>query len=152
MQLHEIRTIDLSKSVIDPKMSDPDKGKYVFLKKVYTTGQNSSDHYHFGWCRYEPRNGYRELREWEVKFGYTPVTNKVDPYYPEGMTPNAEGHYVYGDLIRVKCPLISHLEAMEANEKLSRGAAKGKIDAFKNQMRREGGAIPDSMIDDMIQK
>ncbi len=146
MQLHEIKIVDMAKSTIDPKLSNPDKGKYVFLKKVFTESLHSSEHTHFTWCRYEPRNGYRELREYEVKFGYTPVTNKVDQYYPEGMTPNAEGHYVYGDLILVKCPLIDHLETLDRNEKFARGAKDAKMKAFEGQLKREGGALTDEVL------
>lgn len=149
MNLQDIRIIDLKKSAFDAKLSKPDEGEYVFLDKKYIQGNHSENSF-FSWCRYEPRNGYRELNEWRIKFGYLPVRVADKDFVPDGVPKNAEGHFVYGDLILVKCPLIEELKRRAEAEDMSKGAAKAKIRGFGEQMKREDASIPQGMIDEML--
>lgn len=97
--------------------------------------------YWFSWCRYEPTNGFRDLNEWRHLYGYVPVDPDADPYWPESVEVNAAGHYQFGDLVLVKCPLLRHLERRFLDIRLAMGGAKKKIEEFNRQMLREGGGL-----------
>jgi len=91
------RVVDLRKSKIDETRSDPKSGKYVFLEKVYTEKNHSEDKF-FSWCR----NTVRDISDWGLNYGYETVKAGVDPYWPEGVSPDGEGLYVKGDLVFLK--------------------------------------------------
>jgi hypothetical protein len=136
--LREIKVVDLKRSQVDSKKSDPEIGKYVFVpggKKYLDRGFASvADNLFFSWCQYNNKDGFRMLNEWKVKYGYEPIKNKVDPYWPEGAALNAEKYWQYGDLILVAAPLDKELERRKKSVEIA-GADKPKGEAGKNILR-----------------
>jgi len=145
MKLQDVKIIDLRASVLDREKSDPECGRYVFKEKRYVDykGKSTRPNYKFLWCRWEPKNNYREFNEWNVRWGDTLLTNAVDPYIPEGIPKDAEGHFRYGDVILVKRPLINELKRLEENEKISKRGAGAKMQGFQNEMKLQGVDISD---------
>lgn len=151
MKLGNVKVVDLKNSVVDEKLSDAKNGNYVFKTKKYIDYMGRADRpaWWFRWIRHEPSNGLREEREAKIE-GYSYVQHGVDPYWPESIPPDADGHFVYGDVVLMKRPLVKELDARIENLRLSRGAAQAKINAFKTQLGAEHGDIPQRLIDELI--
>jgi len=153
MYLSDIKIVDLRFSEWNKDKSDPKDGDYDFTKKVYVNmhgGKEVRPHWFFTTCRYDERNNFREFREWKVS-GYSAVQFDEDEFWPEPLSPNVDGHYVFGDVIFVKRPLIDELKYRI--EKQSRNtSARSKVEAFQEEMNRKGAGIPDSMVEELIGK
>jgi len=156
--LREIKVIDLKRSEVDEKKSDPKNGKYVFApggKKYIDRGFASvADNLFFSWCQYNNRDGFRMLNEWKVKYGYEPIKSGVDPYWPEGAALNAMKYWQYGDLVLVAAPLDRELArrkkdiAIAGADKPRGEAGKAKLKAFArgvNSVEPGAGVGPDEM-------
>ncbi len=153
MYLQDIKVIDLRFSEVDKKKSNPKEGSYEFKKKVYVDFKGNKEarpNYWFTWCRYDPVNNYRELREWKIMWGYTPVNIDTDPYWPESVPPDVNGNYVFGDLILVKCRLIDYLKRQLEDMQRSKSASQAKLDGWQAQMEKAGASIPESMIKELV--
>ena len=134
--LREIKIVDLKRSKLDKK-SDPERPEYVFQpggKKYIDKSAMIADNLCFSWCQYNPRDGFRMLNEWKVKYGNEPIKHKVDPYWPEGAEKNSQGYWQYGDLIAVKAPLDREMARRRREVEMS-GAHKKKGDAGKDKLR-----------------
>lgn len=153
MYLSDIKIVDLRFSEWDEEKSDPKDGNYDFSKKVYINmhgGKEVRPPWFFTWIRYEKANNYDEFRTCKYD-GYSAVQFGEDEYYPEPLSPNNNGHYVFKDVILVKRPLIDELKYRL--EKQSRNtSARSKVEAFQEEMKRKGAGIPDSMIEELIGK
>jgi hypothetical protein len=165
-QLRDIRIVDLKHSIWDKEKSEPKKGKYIFKKKVKINyfDKGKRPEWWFYLCRYDSRNNYRELSEMRYTLDATPVTLGEDEYWPEGLVPNAEGHYVFGDLILVKYPLITYLKNRQRAQELSMRArgtktTHPKLQQFKADVRKQSLAdgkgfdaseVPDEWINSVM--
>ncbi|MCK9597891.1 MAG: hypothetical protein M0R06_02550 [Sphaerochaeta sp.] len=151
MNLADIKIVDLKTSVVDEKLSKPKDGNYEFKSKKYIDykGRSGRPDYWFTWIRHEPSNNFREEREARYN-SYTYVVQGVDPYWPEPLVPDAEGHYVYGDVVLMKRPLLTELDARIKNAELSRGMAKAKVNAFNNALIGENAELSDKMIKSIL--
>ena len=176
MYLNDIRIVDMnvSKLAIDEKITKLQKGRgheaelekakaekkrqqingeYEFIEKRYIDfkgDKQARPPYWFTWCRYEPGNNYLDYRGYKAKWNYSPVNMDEDNYWPDGQPPNAEGNYIFGDLILVKCPLIDYLRRKLMEKKLSEGGARAKLEKFHSDMDREGAAIPDAEMEKLL--
>lgn len=160
--LQGIKIVDLRHSELDLPENKNDAGKvkalmfetgeFAFKKKVYINffDKGRRPPYWFTWCRYSPNNNYRDLYEWKVEWGYTPVNRDTDPFWPEPVAPNAEGNYVRGDLILVKIPLADHLKRKLEEQAVSNLGARAKLKQFNAAMRRSGAELPPEMIDRLM--
>jgi hypothetical protein len=89
---------------------------------------------------------------WRAKWGYVPVQGPTkkgqlpgidfDPYFPEGADINAEGHYIFGDVIWVRCPLLTEVNRILENEKVSTRGGSDRLRAFNTEMMQSGANIP----------
>jgi hypothetical protein len=140
MNLMDIRIVDLDNSVYDKETSNPKKGEYVFSSKRYVTykGDGPRPNWFFTWERYEPTNGYREVSAAKAN-RFTFVNVDADKYWPEGVAPDAEGKYVFGDAVLMKCPLVDELERRFKNQELSKNGGKQGMESFSNTVRHDGG-------------
>ena len=103
----------------------------------------------FEWCRYDNRDNYRHLSEWRYQFGHVPVT-RDDPFWPENVPLNENGHYVIGDLCLVRCRLIDHLKRRWEETESAKKAGQGKIDEFEAAVKTQGDQIEQSLIQELI--
>jgi len=126
-------------------------GIFKFKDKVYVSYKEPGARppYWFSWCRYDNRDNYRHLSEWRYQFGYMPVS-KDDPYWPENVPLNQNGHYQIGDLCLVKCNLIDHLKRRWEEIELSKNAAQAKIDEFEAAVGAQGDQIEQNLIQELI--
>jgi hypothetical protein len=150
--LNEIQIVDLNNSLWDKEKSDPSKGEYEFTKKVYIDYQTKVQrpNWYFTWVRNNPRDGYKDVRDYQVKWKFTYVT-KDDPYWPEGLSPDVNGQYTYGDVVLMKCPLIEELKRRKLSKDMSDGQAMSGIKAF-DKAADEAGAGLTSKDQDYIDK
>jgi len=135
------------------KKRQKEAGDYKFIEKRFVDffgGKQSRPPYWFTWCRYDEKNNYRELASYKAKWNYSVVNMDEDNYCPDGVVPNAEGNYTFGDLILVKCPLIDHLKKRQMEINMSKGGARAKLEKFHSDMGKAGAAIPDDLMDKML--
>lgn len=138
MYLQDIKFVDLRHSDWDKEKSKRETGEYIFDNKVYLKYRKNPA-FHLAWCRYNPHSTppYADLWEWQVMWGYTPVTT-MDDYWPEGIPPNADGKYVNGDLILVKTPMKNYLKKRADEMGASENASKAIINQFYNESKAMG--------------
>ncbi len=152
MYLSDLKFIDLKHSDIDEENSDPKRGKYVFKKKVYLSYRDKGRRpvWYYTWCRYSKSNDYADLQEWQARWAYQLVKSSEGEIWPEGLAPDAEGSYRFGDLIAVKCPLLDHLKRAEQEAIQSMRASKSKFAQFAEQNKAQGVALPEGYIETLI--
>ena len=139
--LRDYKLVDLRRSKIDKKRSDPKKGIFKFEPngKVYVSWKDAATRppHYIKWNRNEPY----AVSRWEIKWGYSNVTIE-DPYWPEGLKPNEEGNYVYQtDMILVKCPLENYVEKRKKEIAKSELASAAKRKEFQDLAAKSGGAL-----------
>lgn len=129
-------------------------GKFRFKKKVYTDYKNRANRPkdYLQWNRYSAHNDFMEVRDWEAQWGYELVKAVNDPYWPEGLKPNAEGHFRYGDCILMKIPFLNYL--MKRVESISRSeiGLKDRLAKFKSDVEKSGGEVPEEIIGEVMDK
>lgn len=135
MFLNEIRIIDLNRSTWDAEKSKPKKGVYVFTNKVYTDKKMADttkglEGYKFKWNE----NSDKAIKDWQIKYGFELVTPD-DPYLPEGLPPDAEGKYVFGDAVLMKIPLRKYAEKQMREVAKSERATKDIVRKFEDSLR-----------------
>lgn len=152
MNLGDVKVVDLKHSAWDAKESCPKKGHYVFSDKKYVnyTDRARRPDYFLTWERWDPRNGYREYNDSRVKYGASHVLSTEKEFWPEGVPPDGENKYVFGDAVLIKYPLIVELKRRAFARDMANRGAKAKMDQFKSQMKQDGADIPDSLIDEMV--
>lgn len=143
MFLSDVKIIDLKASTIDKEKSDPKKGKYVFKKKVYLSYKEDAPRpereWWFSWNRHTPEGG--EIRDWQIKWGFEFVTTN-DSYWPEGVPPNAEGHYIFSkDAVLMRCPLINWVKKMKRDQDKADRALTAKQKEFDDEMAKAGALL-----------
>ena len=150
--------VDLKRSDWDRKKSDPDKGKYVFNKKVYYKNRDFKEGYihpfKLKWCKYTEYDYPRPFATydlWQKRYKATPVVIG-DDYWPEDERPDNEGKYVDRDLVLVKIPIEVHIEhrkrAVQKSEMQSRSVKK----QFVDETKKAGIDIPEEVIDEEIER
>lgn len=124
---------------------------WKFKEKVYVNFREPGARppFWFSWCRYDNRDNYRHLSEWRYQFGYVPV-KRDDPYWPENVPLNQNGHYQVGDLCLVKCRLIDHLKRRFEEIELAKKAGRAKIDEFEAAVATQGEQIEAGLIQELI--
>jgi hypothetical protein len=146
MYLGEIRIVDLTRTPWDREKSDPEKGEYVFTgDKVYVDGaayrtKANRPAWYFCWIRYDPRDGLKDVRDHQIKWKYSYVT-KDDSYWPEGLPLDVNGHYAYGDVVLMKCPLIEELRKRELARQMSDGQAMSTFSKFEKLTEGTGSVL-----------
>ncbi len=121
------------------------QGAYKFKKKVYVDYYGitapAPEHY-LKWIRYDQTNNYRESRDMAAAMNYAYVKAGEDPYWPEGVGPNPDGYYVYGDLVLMKVPLKDYLvQRFEAIQQSKRGKNEA-VARFEAEVEASGSSVP----------
>ena len=137
--LKDIKIIDLEKSVLDDKLSDPNKDLYVFKKKVYSKYPFASERYKFKWGRHTADG--RRIDEWRYLYNADFVIPK-DKMWPEGLKRNAEGHYQFGDAVLMKVPLADYIAQKKDEMQRSNRRSKAMIKKHQADVRKvDKGAV-----------
>jgi hypothetical protein len=140
MQLRDIKLIDLRRSKLK-RGSDPKKGIYKFEPngKIYVSWKDPATRPpdYVKWNRNTPY----DVERWRTLWNYSEVTIG-DPYWPEGVRPNEDGHYVYStDMILMKCPLENYIEKRKKEIMKSELASIAKLKEFENTAKRLGTTV-----------
>jgi len=109
LYLSDIKIVDLNRSEIDEEKSDRKKGKFKFKKKVYFKQSDYLDgavrpqHIikHVG---YEGENAVSSFMTYQ-RLWQAELLTTDDPYWPEPLPADANGHYPFQDGIFVKIPI-----------------------------------------------
>ena len=153
MMLHEIKIVDLNHSEWDKKLSNPESGKYHFVKKTYIDyhgGKGIRPEHHLLWVSKTPR----EIMTWKTRYGYTLVEFGIDPYWPEDIAPNEEGHFVFSDdVVLMKCSLLEYLKRKEKDQEIMRRQqGRSMIQGLQEEINRTGMGLPDNWMDKALEK
>lgn len=135
MYLQEMKIVDLRTSKWDKAKSHPDKADYFFTEKKYINyrGDRAAiPPFKFVWNRYNARDNYRDVRDWQTKYKASFVTPE-DGFWPEGVAPNESGYYVEGDLVLMKIPILEY--AKKRKGEIERSEARP--DAIRRAMDAE---------------
>jgi hypothetical protein len=141
-------TVDLDRSEIDKSKSDPKKGKFTFIKKVYIQQKDyknaeTQPKYVLRWISKDEDDALSGMSYWQGEYGAEPVTAGVDPYWPETKIPDEEGHYVQVDSILVKVPTRVWIEKILADRARYDKAARGLQKSFQDQARAANAGLDD---------
>lgn len=153
--LSDFKFVDLTRSVWDREKSQPLKGRYYFSKKVYVKNSDYSDitirpRHVLSWNRWDKVNDYLEFKEWQAELDAEAVNVGDNLYWPEPLTPKADGTYQWKDSILMQVPFEKHMQARkEAKDRADAMSVQNKQE-FKTLAESEGAAI--DMPDDEYQK
>jgi len=155
MYLQDIKLVDLKASKWDKAKSEPKKGTYVFSDKKYVDSKHPDasmrPQWKFLWNRYSPVDNYRDVRDWEIKWGFSFLTTD-DPYWPEGVPPDAEGKYVFGDLVMMKCPILNWIRKRKREIEASERAPEASKRAFMQEAKNHGIDVTEEVLEEMRKK
>jgi len=147
MVLHDIKIIDVKRSEFDKEKSDPAKGKFVWKKKVFISYKSpeTRPHFKFSWNR----NHEWAIADWQNKWPGCSFVEPQDNYVPIGLTPNADNHYTFKDVVLMKIPIEEYVnqrkaEIMESEKRP--GIIKGML---RDEYRNLGVSVSDSELDKM---
>ena len=147
----DIKVVDLKRSKVNWDKSDPKKGKYVFEpngKKYIDYNSDASalpDH------KVQPcRNHPYDIDSWKYTHDYDFVTWEDKLYWPEGLVPNEEGHYVFKDLIWMQCPAMLYAERKRREIEKAAGARKAAIRQFESDAKKDGVGIDSQTLADLL--
>jgi hypothetical protein len=144
--LQDVKIIDLSQSEWDKKASNPKNGEYVFTVKKFCPINYSTDKkWFFSWAHYDPRDQLKSCRDWQVQYNYSFVTLD-DPFWPEGLPPNAEGRYVFRDAVLMKRPLVEELKDRKANRDRANMMVGARVGQFQAAAKNDGIELDDQMM------
>ena len=150
-RLNDFPLIDRTKSEIDEKRSNPETGMY-FVKNggnrvAYSvkTPKGGRAKYHYHWILNQPMR----ISMVQIQKGYEMVT-KDDEIVPEGMTTDATEHYVYGDLVFMKCPLEQYLERLLFSRKKSDRQLAAKEKEFEDKAQAMKAGLTKDMKEQLL--
>lgn len=150
--------VDLKRSVWDKEKSNPEKGEYVFEKKVYYKNRDFREGYihpfKIKWCKYSENDYPRPFSSyimWQHKFEATPVV-VGDDYWPEGFVPDSEGKYTYLDLVCVKIPIEKHLATKKEAVRRAHMQVKSIKKNFVDSTKKAGMAIDEDVLEEEFEK
>ena len=159
--LENMQFIDLRFSELDlpddPKKAEIAKREMIqscrfkFKRKAYVDYYDKTRRapYYFSWGPYDKKQDFRGLFEWEMD-GWTKVQQGIDPYWPEGCPPSADGFFTNGDLIAMKRPLLEHIEEQLRQQAMSRRGARERLERFHRARKAQGGGIPEEMFQELL--
>jgi hypothetical protein len=136
------KIVDLKASELD-KSSDRQSGKFIFKKKVYIDYhgiKSARPLFRFAWCTNNPG----AVVDWQQKWPGTEFVSVNDDYWPEGVAPDANGHYVrLPDAILMKIPIHTYLEQRKREIERSERAPKAVMQSLHDEYRASGVDITD---------
>lgn len=138
MYLGQIKIVDLRHSTWDREKSNPEEGQYDITDKQYVDYDTKArrPQYYFLWVRYNPADGLRTVRDYKIQWGFNYVTID-DPFWPEGV-PLTEGKYLFGDVVLMKCQLITELRRREVAKQMSEAQSMTAFRGFKSNAAAAG--------------
>jgi hypothetical protein len=92
MTLADVKIVDLKLSDVDWDNSDPDKGKYIFRKKVYyeratdSTGRKT-------FPKFVTDDEQGNIQDWKYSYGAQFVTSEDRDFWPEPLEPDTEHQF-----------------------------------------------------------
>jgi len=140
LHFYKTHIVDLRRSEWDKQKSDPSSGKFVFTgKKVYVRNEDYlkkgiRHKYRLEWVQYDPQGGLTMLKTYQYQLGADFVVAGKDPYWPEGLEPDAEGHYRFMDTVLMKIPLDRWTEKRKREIDRANREADNVRRAFKRRV------------------
>jgi len=139
--------IDLKQSVLDEKLSDPKKYKYVFKHKVFFDAMNKPP-YVLKWARKTDNLKSAGILTKLQRFGYFPIEPNVhgilpDPFTHENIDEN--GHLVYIDGLLCGIEYEKYIAKREHEIQASTRSAEATKREMESLVREAGGVVDDEM-------
>ena len=147
MVLSDIKIIDVKRSTFDKEKSDPAKGKYVWVKKVFIDYKSpeTRPQFKFSWNR----NHEWAVADWQNKWPGCTFVEPHDNFVPAGLSPNADNHYIFKDAVLMKIPIMEYIEQrkkeiMESEKRP--GIIRGML---RDEYRNAGVSVSDAELEKM---
>lgn len=147
MVLRDIKIIDVKRSTFDKEKSDPAKGKYVWMKKVFIDYKSPEirPNFRFSWNR----NHEWSIADWQNKWPGCTFVMPTDNYVPAGISPNADNRYIFKDVVLMKIPVEEYIsqrkkEIMESEKRPA--IIKGML---RDEYRNLGVSVSDADLEKM---
>ena len=146
----DIHVVDLKQSKVIWKESDPEKGQYKFEPngKVYIDYNSDTsalpDH------KVQPcRDHEYDIGRWkDLEYDFVAWEDKL--YWPDGITPNSEGRYVFKDLVWMQCPAMVYAERKKKELNRAAGARKAALKGFEASAQAAGMGINKQQLADFL--
>ena len=74
-----------------------------------------------------------------------------DDYWPEGLAPDTEGKYTFGDLVAVKIPIEVHVEHKRKAREKSEMQSRTVKQKFKSEAKQAKVDIDDEVIEERME-
>ena len=153
--LKDFKIVDLRRSKFDREKADPVKGKYYFSEKHYLKNSDYNDtaarpDHVLTWVRFDKVNDFIEMKMWESQYSAEAVKAGDKLYWPEPLTPKADGSYVWQDAILMQVPLDVWLQKRREDKERYEAEAKRNKAEFSEAARAAGADI--ELDDDVIRK
>jgi hypothetical protein len=154
MYVQDHPIVDLRQSKWDKEKSVPKDGQYVFTERRfidYRGTRAARPEYQFAWCPLQPysKPPNREFERWKMLWGYS-LVKVEDPYWPMGVTPDAEGKYVLGDTVLVKTSLANYLKKRKREIDESESSPNSRKKAFFGEAMSYGMDVDEGKLKDML--
>ena len=148
--INEIKFVSIKDSKINKEKSNPKLDQYVFDNKVYFDKAGvigPKPPFVLKWGR-QTKDGM-EISKWKLRYGFTEVLAE-DGIWPEPLTRNAEGHYVNGDAILMKCSYENYIKKRKREVARSDAQFKSKIKEFTDKAKEDGADLDDEALGKML--
>ena len=142
------KIVDLKASDVD-KSSDRKTGLVVFKKKAYIDYhgvKSARPLFRFAWCYNSPYG----VVDWQQKWPGTTFVTTEDDYWPETGTVDANGHYVYQDVVLMKIPIHVYLDKRRSEIQQSERAPDALAKSLHNEYVSSGVDISDEEIQTLL--
>lgn len=146
MDIRNIKLIDLNHSKWDKEKSDPKTGQYVWedRKEVDLYNKEGRRPAHMlHWVRNAPLN--TDKWRYGLAVAWTFVDAGIDPYHAEPADIQ-NGHYIFRDMVLMKCSLLDYLMNEKYNQERGSLAAHEHRQAFKEYMKAQGAGVPEDFL------
>ncbi len=155
MYLQQVKFIDVNRSEWNKETSKPNEGIYDFTKKAFVNNdkKESRTDWHFEWVPWNKNTNYREFSEYKTRYGADFVKAGVDPFIPDGVPPDGDGHYLFmNDVVLIKYPLLTWLRKQDEASKMSMRVGRDRLKSFNENMAAQGAGLPDGFAEEFAEK
>ncbi len=150
----DIKFIDIKDSKWDKEKSDPAKGQYAFTEKKFIGEKAYAKKYRykFYWAQNDERGwGIADAQNKWPGCVFVLPSDPVIPVIPATYGgKNAEGHFVFKDIVLVKIPIDEYIAKRREEIALSEEAPANIKRQLKNLYETEGVSLTDDEIERML--
>jgi len=152
--LQKLKKIDLEKSGVDRKRSDPMAGKYVFNREKVYYKKSDRPSVILKWCTIPQENSANPKialpQAWKYTWGFEFVKTTDFDYAVEGVTPNGDGYFQVGDAVLMKIPTDQYIAKVLEERQTHANQLKQQNRNWKTKTKKSGAVLKDDVVEDIL--